>query len=354
MNKSILYIAIASGFLTFSSCLKDEPLNLVFTDYIPVELDDGWIISTPEAEGMDGTIVENLYHSSFRDKIYPTLKALLIVRNGKLVSEAYIKDPDDIHRLHNLMSATKSITSIAAGIARDQGIIQSLDTTVFHYLPEYFDSDIKKREITLRQVLTMETGLDFDNEVHASELINHNGSSLEYILHKDLVFDPGTDWYYGNGNPQLISGIIQKQTGLSMAEYIDKNLFKAIGINEYRWESLHDGLTFGAQGLWLKVRDMARIGWLMASMGIWEDSTIVSEEWLRLSTVNQSEYQNYGYYWYPVEDLAFYASGHGGQLIYIYPDKQLVVVLISDPYAKSYEISSSYDDLFSRILSSIK
>jgi CubicO group peptidase (beta-lactamase class C family) len=354
MKKSILYIAVMTSFLTFSSCLKDEPLNLRFTDYIPVDLDDGWIISTPEAEGMDSSIVENLYHNSFIDKIYPTLKALLIVRNGKLVTEAYIKDPDDLHRLHNLMSAAKSITSLAAGIALDQGIIQSLDTTVYHYLPEYIDSDIKKKEITIRQVLTMETGLDFDNEVHASALINHQGSSLEYVLHKNLVFDPGTDWYYGNGNPQLISGIIQKQSELSLAEFIDKNLFKPIGITEYQWESLHDGLTCGAQGLWLKVRDMAKIGWLMASMGIWEDSNIVSEDWIKLSTVNQSEYQNYGYYWYPIEDIAFYASGHGGQIIYIYPDKKLVVVIISDPYAKSYEISNSYDDLFSQIVSSIK
>ena len=354
MKKSMLYIAVITGSITFGSCLKEEPLNLKFTDYIPADLDDGWIVSTPGAEGMDSSIVENLYHTSFKDEIYPTLKALLIVRNGKLVSEAYIKDPDDIHRLHNLMSATKSITSLAAGIALDQGIIQSLDTTVYHYLPEYFDSDINKREITIRQVLTMETGLDFDNEVHASELINHRGSSLEYVLHKNLVFDPGADWYYGNGNPQLISGIIQKESGLSLAEFIDKNLFKPIGISGYQWESLHDGLTFGAQGLWLKARDMAKIGWLMASTGIWEDSTIVSEDWIKRSTVNQSEYQNYGYYWYPIEDIAFYASGHGGQIIYIYPDKKLVVVLISDPYAKSYEISNSYDDLFSRIVSSIK
>jgi len=354
MKKSILNIAIMTGFLTFSSCLKDESLNLRFIDYMPVDLDDGWIISTPESEGMDSSILENLYHNSFQDKKYPTLKALLIVRNGKLVSEAYLKDPDDIYRLHNLMSATKSITSLAVGIALDHGIIQSLDTTVYHYLSEYFDPDVKKREITIRQVLTMETGLDFDDDVHASELINHRGSSLEYVLHKKLVFDPGTDWYYGNGNPQLISGIIQKASGLSLAEFIDKNLFKPLGINDYQWESLHDGLTYGAQGLWLKVRDMAKIGWLMASTGLCKDSIIVSEDWIKRSTVNQSEYQNYGYYWYPIEDIAFYASGHGGQIIYVYPDKKLVVVMISDPYAKSYEISNSYDELFSQIVSSLK
>jgi CubicO group peptidase (beta-lactamase class C family) len=347
-------MAVMTIFLTFNSCLKDEPLNLRFTDYIPAELNDGWLISTPEAEGMDSSLLENLYHDSFVDEIYPTLKALLIVRNGKLVSEAYIKDPDDIHRLHNLMSATKSITSLAAGIALDQGLIQSLDATVYQYLPEYFDSDTKKREITIQQVLTMETGLDFDDEIHASELIDHRGSSLEYVLHKNLVFDPGTDWYYGNGNPQLISGIIQKESGLSMAEFMDKNLFEPIGINEYQWESLHDGLSYGAQGLWLKVRDMARIGWLMASMGKWKDSTIISEDWIRLSTVNHSDFQNYGYYWYPIDDIAFYASGHGGQIIYVYPDKKLAVVLISDPYAKSYKISHGYNDLFSQIVSSLK
>ena len=124
-------------------------------------------------------------------------------------------------------------------------------------------------------------------------------------------------------------------------------------INNFRWEGLKDGLTYGAQGLWLTCRDMAKIGWMLASDGDWEGVNLINPDWIKKSTIRQSEYQNYGYYWYPIEDVAFYASGHGGQIIYVYPDKDLAVVLISEPYAKTYNLSEGYTEIFSKIIEAL-
>jgi CubicO group peptidase (beta-lactamase class C family) len=350
--KKIIFLLLTV--LSISACLKEESINLTYKGYTPIFRNDGWDLSSPEVENMDHYILDGLYRDFYNGSKYPTINSLLIIRNGKLVAEAYCKNESGIDQLHNTMSATKSITSILAGIALDMNLLNSIESPVYTYLAQYFDEDIRKRSITIRQALSMETGLDFDNNMHTSDLISGKGSSLEQVLSKDLIFTPGTSWFYGDGNPQLISGIIHQVSGKSLAEFANEYLFDPLGINVYKWESHSDGLNFGAIGLWLSPRDMAKIGWLMACNGKWNGNSIVSDAWVVASTQRQSEHQNYGYYWYPIDDKAFYAEGHGGQLIWVYPEKELVVVITSDPYTKSYNISAGYEGLFEEIIYSLK
>ena len=351
-------IFVLSGLALFLSaltgCMKTENLNIPYRGFDPVTTGDSWIISEPDTENMDSSVIELVYRDFYNETKYPTIQSLLIVRNGKLVAEGYCKDPDDINSLHNIKSATKSVTSILAGIMFDNGLLDSIDCRLYDYLPQYFDDDMRKREITLRQVLTMETGLEFDDDIHTREMLYNRGSSLKYILGKDLVFEPGTSWYYGDGNPQLISGLIKGLTGRTESEFAGEYLFGPLGITDYFWESANDGLTLGSIGLWLTPRDMAKIGVLMAGKGMWNGSRVVSESWVEESTRDQSSFANYGYYWYPIEDKAFYAEGHGGQLIWVYPDYDLVVVITSDPYAKSWNLSAPYTDIFEGIISSLR
>jgi CubicO group peptidase (beta-lactamase class C family) len=354
MKKLNKYNLFVITIILITGCIEKIDLNIPYHGFDPVPMNDGWSLSDPQSENMDKAILEKAFLDFYNENRYPTIRSLIIVRNCKLVAEAYCKKESDREDLHNTMSVTKSISSILTGIAIDKGLIDSVTTPVYKYLSDYFDADEVKRSITIEQVLSMETGLEFDNDKHASELFALRGNSLEYVLHKDLVFTPGTSWYYGNGNPHIISGIITEITGLSEAEFAQENLFKPLGISNYQWESLHDGLTYGAQGLWLTPRDMARIGLLMANSGKWNDKQVVSENWVHTSTKRQSDFQNYGYFWYPIDDKAFYAEGHGGQLIWVYPEKKLVVIITSDPYTKSWNLSEPYTDLFSEILSSLK
>jgi CubicO group peptidase (beta-lactamase class C family) len=335
-------------------CLGDLDIKLPYDDYAPEQISDGWEISTPEEQGFDADGISRVYRRFYSEDLYPSIHSLLIVRNGNLVAEAYCRDKNERDTFHSIQSATKSITSILVGIAIDKGLIDSVDQTVYHFIPEYFDRDARKREITLHHVLTMETGLDFDNDEHTEKLFNYSGNSLEYVLHKPLVFLPGTDWYYGDGNPQLLSGVIQKATGMSEEEFAVQNLFGPLGITRYRWERHGDGLTFGAFGLWLKPRDMAKIGKLMVQDGIWDGEEIVSAEWIAESTKVQTTHQTYGYYWYPWEAQGtFYAEGHGGQLIYVVPGKQIVVVITADSYSNSRALSSRFGELFIGIMNAV-
>jgi CubicO group peptidase (beta-lactamase class C family) len=338
-----------------NSCLTDPEIKLPYEGFVPVQRDDGWEISTPLEEDFNPDEIKTVYQKVYSEDLYPAIHSLLIVRNGKLVAEAYCRDKNEINLFHHIQSATKSITSILTGIAIDHGLIDSVKTPLYYFIPEYFDSDVRKREITIHHVLTMETGLDFDNDIHTIELFNGTGSSLEYVLHKKLLFLPGSDWYYGDGNPQLISGIIQKTSGKSEEDFAVEHLLSPLGIKNYQWEKHADGLTFGAFGLWLIPRDMAKIGKMMQQNGMWENTQIVSAAWIAESTKLQSTHHDYGYYWYPLdEEGAFYAQGHGGQLIYVVQNLQLVVVITADSYSNSAALRSNFQLLFNDIIEAIE
>ncbi len=351
--KKFILSFVIIGSLVFN-CLTDPNIKLSNEGFQPEQLGDGWELSTPEQEGFSREALNRVYERFYSEDLYPAIHSLLVVRNGRLIAEAYCRDKKDRDQYHAIQSATKSITSLLTGIAIDQGFIDSVDQTVYYFIPEHFDSDVRKREITLHHVLTMETGLDFDNDKHTAELFNSKGSSLDFVLHQNLIFTPGTDWYYGDGNPQLLSGIIHKTTGRSEEQFARENLFTPLGISNYLWEKHADGLTFGAIGLWLTPRDMAKIGRLMAQNGMWNGRQIVSADWVAESTRLQTTHQTYGYYWYPWEEQeTFYASGHGGQLIYVVPGRQLVVVITADSYSNSRALSSNFGQIFVDIMNAI-
>lgn len=314
-------------------CLPDPDIKLDFETYGPEQLNDGWEISTPEAEGFDRAKIDVVYNRLFSEDLFPTAHSLLIVRNGKLVAEAYCRDKADQVQFHALQSATKSITSIVMGIAVNQGLIDSMNTPINHFIPQYFDDDPVKRTITLYHALTMQTGLAFINDDHTNELFNYDGSSLEYVLGKRLRFTPGTSFYYNDGDPQLISGVIQAVSGMTMDAFADKNLFQPLGIHNYYWEKHADGLAFGAIGLWLTPRNMAKVGQLMLQNGSWEGRQIISPEWVEESTRIHAN-TNYGYYWWNFEGgNAFLALGHGEQVIFVNQDKKVAIVLTTDSFS---------------------
>ena len=182
--KRTLFLFLTTWILT--GCLVEENINLPYESYQPQQMADGWSVSTVQAEGFDAQKIDDLIYSLYDQDNYPNLHSLLIARHGQLVAEVYTKDKKEQNIPHNLVSATKSVTSLLTGIAIDMGYITSVDQTVFNYLPQYFDDDLRKREITIHHVLTMETGLDFDNDVDTNDLFNYSGSSLRFVLHKKL------------------------------------------------------------------------------------------------------------------------------------------------------------------------
>jgi CubicO group peptidase (beta-lactamase class C family) len=340
--------------MTCLGCLMDPKLKPSYSGFEPQVSYDGWTRSTPEAEGFDPARLEEVYQRLFSEDLYPTVRSLLIARHGNLVAEGYSRDPRDGDRLHAVQSVTKSITSLLVGIASGEGLLPSVDTTLYTLMPEFFDDGLGKRSITLRDVLTMRTGLEFDNEGDTAPFLHSSGSSVRNVLRRRLVSEPGTRFYYHDGNPQLASGVLERVTGVTPEAYAEKHLFGPLGIREYRWEMHEDGLNFGAFGLWLRPRDMAKIGQLMLQGGAWEGRQLVPADWIQESTRVHAN-GNYGFYWWvnDEESRVYRASGDGEQIIFVDEPRDLVIVLTGDPGAKSWVLSPGINDLFTGIFRSI-
>jgi CubicO group peptidase (beta-lactamase class C family) len=349
MKQSLTRLATFLIAMRCTGCLVDPELKLDAPAFEPAVSSDGWELSTPQAEGFDPDRIAEVYQRLFSEDLYPTIRSLLIVRHGKLVAEGYGRDSRDRDQVHPVQSVTKSITSLLVGIAEEEGLLQSLDVALYDLMPEFFDDDLRKRAITLRDVLTMRTGLEFDNDEDTGSLFYSSGSSVRNVLRRRLIFEPGTSFYYHDANPQLASGLLEKVTGVPPEAYAKERLFGPLGIHDYRWEKHRDGLNYGAFGLWLRPRDMAKIGQLMLQGGWWKGQQIVPAGWIEEST---RVYANgdYGLYWWVNEEnRVFRASGAGGQVIFVDVPEELVIVLTGDPGAKSWVLSPGVDDLFTGI-----
>lgn len=345
--------AIGSGLLCGCG-ITDQDLKLAYGGHAPESLGDGWVVSTPDAEGFDAARLDAVYRDLYARDRYPTAQGLLVVRHGRLVAEAYVRDPLDRDRPHHLQSATKSVTALLTGILWDQGLLASVHTPLYEIIPEAFDDDPAKRAITVFHALTMQTGLEFDNDVNTVRLVYSKGSSLEYVLHRRLTFAPGTAFYYHDGNPQLVSGAIQALSGMTEEAFADRHLLGPLGIHDYWWERHGDGLSFGAFGLWLRPRDMAKIGLMLVQDGVFEDRRLVSSEWLAEATEPHTPDGDYGYYFWLFPNDDFRAEGHGGQVIHVDGRNDLVVVLIADSNSDLGALSPGMYDLIERVAAAVR
>lgn len=331
MKKNIFYIAIT---ILLYGCLKDEPLKMEYKGFVPKLMNDGWDISTPENENINHDLLEEALQLFYSSERFPMANSLIVIRNGKIVAEAYCKDINDIDKLHNIQSCTKSITSILSGIALTKKMITSFETPLYNYYPELFDNDINKQKITIKNCLTMQGGLNFDNDIHTEELINTEENSFRYVLSKEMINDTGIVFHYNDGLPHLVGGVISKVSGKSLEEFAKENLFLPLGIKDYFWEKAKDSSNFGAFSLYLKPRDFAKIGQLCLQNGNWNGNQVFDTTWINSVTqIHTGQSSPYGYYFWILPSLNGYAmEGHGGQYLFVCPQKKLVVVYTAFSY----------------------
>ncbi|MDH5547567.1 MAG: beta-lactamase family protein [Gammaproteobacteria bacterium] len=329
--------------LQLVACVGEEPLKLAYNSD-PVVLSDDWTIDTPESQNIDANAIEQVYRRFFSDDEFYNGISLLVIRNGVLVAEGYARDYRDRTDYEAIQSATKSVSSMLTGIALDEGIISSLDLTLNDIYPEKFDSSSDKQSITLHQLLTMSSGIDFDNSRFTVEfLADKPNDTIRYILNKPMYNTPGAEFYYRDADPHLLSYAIQKRSGQTLAAYAQSKLFTPLNITNYQWLHDHTGITYGAYGIYLTPRDFAKLGQLMLQQGQWNGVQIIPATWVSTSTQKQIDKTDtnpdtrnfdYGYYWWLIPSLNAYTSwGHGGNFTVVVPDKNLVVVLTSYPYS---------------------
>ena len=337
-----------------------------YTYKIPEQTDDGWQTAHVKDAGINETKLTGAVNA-VRDKTYPDVHSILIVKDGKLVFEEYFPgykfdyfgenfrgEYVDYGRntIHNLASVTKSFTSALVGITIDKQKIKSVNEKMFSFFPEYGSlKDEKKDKITLAHLLTMTSGLEW-NEADRSYADTTNDlirlffipNPVEYILKKPSVNVPASRFYYNGGGVNLLGEIIRKAAGLRMDAFAKKNLFEPLGIADYEWDFINPDMIHASGNLKLKPRDMAKFGFLYINDGKWKNNNIISEKWIKMSLkryVRLTPETGYGFNWwqksYSVNSdtvNSFYADGWGGQKIFVFSELNTVVVFTGGNYTR--------------------
>jgi len=370
----LYFYIIWLGILT-PACHNDGPVQQ-YKYSIPEQTEDGWIVGSTNDAGLNTEILVDMmnYIHSMNDH---NIHSILIFRNDLLVFEEYFAgylysvDPPgsngayiiyDREVDHYLASISKSITSVIFGAAVLNGYIENIDDKIVDLMPEY--SNIltgDKGDITLHHLLTMSSGLAWDESSYSYDDPRNNVIQLfivedpiEYTLSLPLLYSPGEEFLYNSGGTNVLGAIIQKSSGMRLIDFANTYLFEPLNVEGGSWQQLGEHYLFASGGLFLRPRELAKIGSLFLNNGYWEGHQIISEHWIAESVRNQIITKGrtlplahgYGYQWwlqdYQVNGIvynSFLAAGWGDQYMIIFPEQNMMVLFNGGNYLSSGSIS---------------
>jgi CubicO group peptidase (beta-lactamase class C family) len=303
-----------------------------------------WEEVSPESQGIRSEDLQRMV--AHIDENNLAIDSVVIYKNGTIPFEAYF-EPYNAGVSHNMKSTSKGVISALVGIALHQGFIESLDDSVLSYLPDYESDDAGKAEITIRDLLTMSSGLKWnENDLNSMYTFFVSKRITERVLNQPLVDEPGTQFNYSTGLTHLLSAVIAEASGMTTLDFAQEYLFNPLDIHNVQWETDRDGYHIGGSELFLTPRAMTKIGVMYLQEGEYAGRQIVPREWVHESTTPQitGSFHNtpiaYGYLWwieignplftYLEQEGAFLAMGVHGQRIVILPEHDTVVVITAD------------------------
>ena len=328
---------------------RPRPQDLTTVEYTPLQRDD-WKVSTPAEQGLEPMLVAEMFYNATE---LETIYSLLIIKNGYLIAEKYFNE-GSVEQKARLQSATKSYTSALVGIALEQGYLSSVDQKMMDFFPEIANqiTDPRKKQITIRDLLQMRAGYPWeetDPVLWEGLLSGHYPPLIEEF---PLIANPGTEFHYSNLTSNWLGIIVARACGTNLKAYAEEHLFLPIDAEVGDWGQDAEGHYNGCGDLHLSARDMAKFGLLFLNDGEYEGCQIVPADWVHHSLQRYSENINatggfpanwglslsdigYGYQWWSAktDDHNFdFAWGHGGQLMFLVDEFNMVIVVTAYPF----------------------
>jgi CubicO group peptidase (beta-lactamase class C family) len=265
--------------------------------------------------------------------------AFVVARGDRLVYERYFQGSERATR-QTSFSVAKSFLSTLVGIAIDDGLIGSVDDPITDYLPELATRDRRFDRITLRDLLTMSSGIRYEEPTipvpWGDDVTTYYGVDLRDagLNGTEIERPPREEWHYNNYHPLLLGMVLERVTGRSVSEFAATELWRPLGAEQdatWSLDSERSGFEKLESGLNAAPVDYARFGLLFLHGGEWHGTRIVSADWVRAATAPDATGDpaaHYQYFWWV--DLErpgrFYALGNLGQYIYVAPDADAVIV----------------------------
>ncbi len=281
-------------------------------------------------------------------------QAFIVIKDGTVVYENYFNNTQR-DSIVTSFSAAKSFDSALIGIAIEEGYIHSVDDPITMYLPEMGERDPRFNEITIRDVLRMASGLEYEefrpllfnsDDVLTSYYPDQRKISLE---NTHIIDPPGEYFRYNKYHPQLLGMILERTTGMSVTQYLQTRLWDPLGTEfDGSWSTDSETSDFEKMETGINARaiDFAKFGALFLNHGNWQGQQVISESWVKESTqpLLPQDYDAYypawfkslpgeayyQYMWWGMTRQAgaydFTAEGNKGQYIYVSPQNDLVIV----------------------------
>ena len=374
----IYVFIICIGILTLTCKTKDneDPSANRYAYHTPEQVEDGWTVTSANDVGLDINRLINMMNY-INSSDYHNIHSILIFKDNFLVFEEYFDGYEfswnppgsngdwiqyDRQVDHYLASVSKSITSVILGAAVLHGFIDNLNDKIVDLLPEYnYILTGGKENITLYHLLTMSSGLDWDEITDTDDNSRNDAvqiylvdDPIEYILSLPLVYTPGQEFLYNSGGTNVLGAIVQKCTGISLLDFSNTFLFEPLNVEGGSWYALGENYVLASGGLFLRPRELAKIGYLFLNDGQWGAHQIISEQWINESISNHISTQGrtlplaygYGYQWwlqnYHINGSvhrSFLAAGWGDQYMIIFPEQDMMILFNGGNYFSSGSIS---------------
>lgn len=287
------------------------------------------------------------------------LRAVVVLRDGAVVTERYYNGQAQ-DGLHDMRSAGKSVTALLVGAAVARGQLATTGT-VGQYWPEVAGSPAGK--VVLDDLLTMRSGLDAFDEDAASpgneDKLDEAPDPTAFARGVPKAAAAGTLYRYNSLGAYIAGRVVESASGVALDTFAGSVLFAPLGITRWQWGRDVAGHAKGQGNLSLRPRDMARIGQLMLDDGMADGRRVIAASWLKAALAPRvvigevDRYaDHYGYFWYgKTYEVAgenvkvSFASGNGGNKIYVIPARRMVVAVASSAYGKPYGQRRSEDIL---------
>jgi Beta-lactamase len=380
-------LKIHGGLFVLAGALVLASTPLLFGEFLTVAQVDktpwptkGWPTASAASVGLDEAVLRRLDQNMASGNFSEMIDSLAVFRCGKKVLErSYPHDYAKIYSkeaaergpynerltgrynyfdphwhpyyhgtdLHTMQSISKTVTSVIIGVAMQRGDFKAaLNTPALNYfdVSKVKNVDDRKRRITLRDLLTMTTGLAWNDQgfdtgdpQNDTSLMEASDDWVQYAIDKPMVAEPGKVWNYNSGGSVLLGYIFQKETGKDIDDYGQKFLFAPLGI-KHKWKRTYLGDVDTEGGLYLNGSDLAKIGYLYLHGGVWDGQRIVSSRWVKESltpyfaTGDEPDFKGYkyGFKWWLFElpdrtENIWMARGFGAQDLMVFPKQGLIV-----------------------------
>jgi CubicO group peptidase (beta-lactamase class C family) len=285
-------------------------------------------------------------------------QAFLVIRDDELLYEKYYNGTER-DSIVTSFSVAKSYVSTLVAIAVEERAIKSIDDSITTYLPELLQRDPRFGKITVRHLLNMASGIRYVED----DIINQDDSLTYYypdlrqlaLERTQIVGEPGGPWLYNNYNPLLLGLILERTTKMPVAQYLQEKLWKPMGAEfPASWSLDSEATAFEKMesGMNARAIDFAKLGRLYLHGGRWDGEQIIPASWVEAATrldgsIDRAQYyppymqRLYGHvyhqlFWWGVEqddgEYAFAARGMHGQIIFVWPAKQLIIVRFGERF----------------------